>query len=168
MVVLIKLFGDLGEKYSGYRDTSGIPITLKIKGNKVETVFDVLKILGIQRNEISHIFVKGTYSGLGKVVNDGDRVGLFPKRMSLMFMEITKTKSIQLYISIFDDGREKKPSKLSLSLPEGSTLELVLDKCRISQREEKLKVLINGEMVHDVNHVVKNNDRIIVDYLSNS
>ncbi|MHA1915039.1 MAG: hypothetical protein ACW986_10615 [Promethearchaeota archaeon] len=162
MTVLIKLFGDLGEKSRGFKDTSGIPVTLKIKNSRIKTVFDILKLLNIQKSEVSHIFVNGTYSGPGKVVNDGDRIGLFPIRMSLIFLELTKKNTIRLNIGIFQDEKKNISPEFSLDLPEGSTLELVLKKCSIPKTIDKLHILINGEKTQDQNHILKNDDIIII------
>ncbi|MHA1679050.1 MAG: hypothetical protein ACTSW3_09780 [Promethearchaeota archaeon] len=45
----------------------------------------MLSKLSIEESEVSHIFVNGIYSGKNKKVRDGDRVGLFPKRMALLY-----------------------------------------------------------------------------------
>jgi molybdopterin converting factor small subunit len=162
MAVLVKLFGDLREKYNGNNDTFGVPITLKIKSSEIKTVFGVLMVLGIPKSEISHIFVNGTFSGLGKVVNDGDKIGLFPIRMSLMFLEVTKEKTIRLGIDIYQEDKEGEISELSLDMPEGSTLELVLKKLRLSESLNKCRIQINGENVPDENYILKNNDKILI------
>jgi len=151
--------------YNGIKDSSGFPVTLKIKSSKVKTVFEVLKLLGIPKSEISHIFVNGTFSGLGKVVNDGDRIGLFPIRMSLIFLEVTKEKTINLSIDVYQEQEKNEISKISLDMPEGSTLELVLKKLRIPTIRDKLLIQVNGEKIHDENHILKNNDNLTIEVL---
>ncbi|MFW9987344.1 MAG: MoaD/ThiS family protein [Candidatus Odinarchaeota archaeon] len=51
-------------------------------------VLDILNKLGISKKEISHIFVNNLYSSPKKEIKDGDRIGIFPKRMGLIFVEI--------------------------------------------------------------------------------
>ncbi|MFX1276607.1 MAG: MoaD/ThiS family protein [Promethearchaeota archaeon] len=85
MTILLKLFGELREKVKSQTATSGAPITLTIENKGIKTVSDILKKFGIEESETSHIFVGGIYSGFSKIVNDGDRVAIFPKRMSLLY-----------------------------------------------------------------------------------
>ena len=49
---------------------------------------DVLNKFNITPDEISHVFVNCKYSGSEKEVKDGDRIGIFPKRMGLIFVEV--------------------------------------------------------------------------------
>lgn len=87
MAIRIKLYGDLREKLPQFKNGVA-PNTLNIKLDKIKTVLDILNKFNITRDEISHIFVNSKYSGIGKQVNDGDRIGLFPKRMGIIFVEI--------------------------------------------------------------------------------
>lgn len=87
MAIRIKLYGDLREKLAQFKN-GGAPSTLIIKLDKIETVLDILNKFNITQDEISHIFVNSKYSGIGKQVKDGDRIGLFPKRMGIIFVEI--------------------------------------------------------------------------------
>ena len=66
----------------------GLPVTLKIEESNVHIVNDIVDKFAIREDELSHIFVNGKYCGIGKEVREGDRVGLFPKNMALMFAEI--------------------------------------------------------------------------------
>jgi hypothetical protein len=88
MVLRIKLYGDLREKIPNIRIKSGTPITLNIKSDKIERVEDILGRFNIIEGEISHIFINNKYSGIGDRVKNGDRIGLFPKRMGIIFVEI--------------------------------------------------------------------------------
>jgi len=92
MGIILKLYGDLREKGSPLDNNLGIPCTLNLKLNNIGTVFDILKKYKIELNEISHIFVNGKYSSPSIEVKEGDRIGLFPKRMSLIFLEMTITE----------------------------------------------------------------------------
>jgi len=88
MTLLIKLYGDLRKKVdnlpSYHRETN----TLNIEINNIKNVLDILDKLRINKEEISHIFVNNKYSKLEKEVKNGDRVGIFPKRMAILFVEI--------------------------------------------------------------------------------
>jgi hypothetical protein len=66
----------------------GLPVTIKIENTSIHTVYDILEKFTINEDELSHIFVNGKYCGIGKKVKNGDRVGLFPKNMALIFVEI--------------------------------------------------------------------------------
>ena len=88
MAVTVKLYGDLRENVKREGFERGLPSTLNIKNNKMDTVFDILEKLKINQSEISHIFVNGKYCSPGKRIREGDRIGLFPKRMALMFVTL--------------------------------------------------------------------------------
>ena len=88
MVIRIKLYGDLREKTPILKNDHGVPSTLDLNASEMKTVLDVLNKFNITEDEISHIFVNGRYSGIEKEVKTGDRIGIFPKRMGLIFVEI--------------------------------------------------------------------------------
>ncbi len=88
MSIIVKLYGDLRKKISLEKGHTGIPKTLEIEINNSRTVLDILKKFNIEENEISHIFVNRNLCGPGKKIKDRDRVGIFPKRMGIMFVEI--------------------------------------------------------------------------------
>ena len=162
MSISIKLYGDLREKLPSKKYGIGIPNTLKIETDKLKTVLDVLKELHIDNDEISHIFVNGIYSGAGKLVKKGDRVGIFPKRMGLMFKEITQVDSIYVKIVLHDRLRKFGPNEAVVDLPDGSTIRTILDKYRISQLSDSLEVIINGKPIHNLNYVIKDWDNIAI------
>lgn len=85
MTILVKIFGELQKKIEGSIDTYSIPLSKHLESDGIETIDDILNFYGIKKEETSHLFVNGTYSGLNKKVKDGDRVGLFPKNMSLLY-----------------------------------------------------------------------------------
>ncbi len=162
MSISVKLYGDLREKLPQKKYGIGIPHTLKIETNKLTTVLDILKDLNIDHDEISHIFVNGIYSGAGKLVKKGDRVGLFPRRMGLMFKEITQIKSIYVKIILHDRLRKFGPTEAVIDLPEGSTIKSILNKYRISQLNDRLEIIINGKPIHNINYVIKDWDNMAI------
>ena len=88
MVIKVKLYGDLSGKFSVYQNKRGLPSTLIIKPGKIKTVFDILNQYNVRPDEISHIFINNKYSSIENQIKDGDRIGIFPKRMGIIFVEI--------------------------------------------------------------------------------
>lgn len=88
MPILVKLYGKLRENIKDVDSEKGLPVTLNIEESNVHFVYDIVDKFAIREDELSHIFVNGKYCGIGKEVREGDRVGLFPKNMALMFAEI--------------------------------------------------------------------------------
>jgi len=82
------LYGKLRENVKDVDLEKRLPVTLKIEESNVHIVNDIVDKFAIREDELSHIFVNGKYCGIGKEVREGDRVGLFPKNMALMFAEI--------------------------------------------------------------------------------
>lgn len=88
MVITIKLYGDLREKITIKNNKFGMPNTLNINSEGIKIVNDILSKFDIIQEEISHIFINGIYSRIHNEVKEGDRVGIFPKRMGIIFEEI--------------------------------------------------------------------------------
>jgi len=88
MSILVKFYGRLREHIDEIDLGVGLPVSYKIEPKLIHSVNDILEKFSISENELSHIFVNGEYSGVEKDVNPGDRVGLFPKNMALIFVEI--------------------------------------------------------------------------------
>ncbi|MFX1391239.1 MAG: MoaD/ThiS family protein [Promethearchaeota archaeon] len=88
MQITVKLYGDLRMKAPNKNNLYGMPNTLTIKLEGIKTIFDILNKFNISIREISHIFLNGVYSNVQKEVKEGDRIGIFPRRMGLIFEEI--------------------------------------------------------------------------------
>ncbi len=88
MTIKIKLYGALREKTTRFNIDNGVTSTLTIEIDKIKTVLDILNKFSIKEKEISHIFVNSKYSGIEKGVKNGDRIGIFPKRMGILFVEL--------------------------------------------------------------------------------
>jgi molybdopterin converting factor small subunit len=88
MPILVKLYGKLRENVKDADLEKGLPVTLNIEECNVHFVYDIVEKFAISEDELSHIFVNGKYCGIGKDIKEGDRIGLFPKNMALMFAEI--------------------------------------------------------------------------------
>ncbi|MHA1729413.1 MAG: MoaD/ThiS family protein [Promethearchaeota archaeon] len=180
MPILIKLYGNLREKVKAPNTERGFPVTLNIKKNEIHSVFDILDKFIIKEDEISHIFVNGKYCGPGKKVKDGDRVGLFPRKMSLMFAEIPNLNSIYVTVTL-SEGLKKYGiygiPKSVIEIPEGSTIKSVLKKLKSSKlfkipkipkilevpkEEKKLTFKVNGSPKYDANFIMEDNDSLSI------
>lgn len=61
---------------------------LRVPVEEGETIGDLVDRLGIPRDELgSNIFLNGTLSALSRKVHDGDRLGLFPIDMTLLYRQ---------------------------------------------------------------------------------
>ena len=160
MSIQVKLYGELKDKLEEQSYSAGTPSTTYFKDNEIEIVSDILKKLNIDGSEISHIFVNGKYCGSGKQLNEGDRIGLFPKNMALNFIEIAKNNPIYITVKLFADLRKFGVPKSIVDIPEGSILKDVLKKYKISREKQKLIILINRKPCYDNNFVLKDGDTV--------
>jgi len=65
-----------------------------------DTIEDIIRHIGIPPEEIgSNIFLNGEYSALGRKVKDGDRLGVFPNDMQLLY---------KWYFSKIGEGEHKE------------------------------------------------------------
>lgn len=56
-----------------------------VENHPGETIGQVLARLGIASEEISHIFLNGELSAPTRRLSEGDRLGLFPEDMALLY-----------------------------------------------------------------------------------
>lgn len=85
MSIEIRFYGSLKKHISSRESSKGFPNIIEKGIDDLEDVSCVLEDLGIPKDEISHVFVNGDYSGISREIEDGDRVALFPKDMSLIY-----------------------------------------------------------------------------------
>jgi molybdopterin converting factor small subunit len=59
----------------------------QVAWHKGDTVADVLTRLGVDHAQVSNIFINGTYHYRAREMrlNDGDRLGIFPRNMCLLY-----------------------------------------------------------------------------------
>jgi len=162
MVIKVKLYGDLRKKEPQQNSFEGAPSTMNIEDDGIETIFDILKKFSIEETEISHIFVNHKYSGPGKEVRDGDRVGLFPRNMALIFEEIVRNNSILITIKLFSDLQKYRPAQSEIELPEGSTINSIREKYKISTKSKKFIIMVNGRPCYEDDFVVKDGDNVSI------
>lgn len=85
MPVTVKLYGRFRDIAPRLDSTSGSIGIVKVDADKVDTASDLLEEFNLGRDEVSHVFVNGSYSSLKKAVDDRDKVALFPEEMGLLY-----------------------------------------------------------------------------------
>ena len=162
MSLQVKLFGDLKEKVQHKGTVVSAPTTLSIANEDITTVLDILKKLVINETEISHIFVNGKYSEIGRRVKNGDRVGLFPRRMALMFLEIAIDRYISVTIKLEDGLIEYGQPESVIEIPEGSSIKLLLEKYKLPNEKNNLKISVNGKSCHENSFIIRDGDIVAI------
>ncbi len=85
-MIEVRLYGNL-RRFAENREAMAESIAW-VPWHPEDTVETVLKRVGIDPDrEVSNIFVNGRYSYLARQiqVNDGDRLGVFPKNMGMLY-----------------------------------------------------------------------------------
>jgi hypothetical protein len=52
-----------------------------------DTIEDALRRLGIDVGDVSHLFLNAEYSGRRRLIKAGDRLGVFPREMGLLYRQ---------------------------------------------------------------------------------
>jgi len=84
MSLTVRLYGKIRDLATRFDDASD-KIGLVDIDEPVERVADVLEILGVEEEDISHVFLNGEYSTKNRKVREGDRLALFSKDISLIY-----------------------------------------------------------------------------------
>jgi len=84
MIVRVMLFGRLKEK-AHRLDPSGYTGVADMEVKENFTILDILSRLGLNPEEVSHLFLNHDYSALNRRVRDGDRLSIFPRDMALLY-----------------------------------------------------------------------------------
>ncbi|HXF69035.1 MAG TPA: MoaD/ThiS family protein [Thermoflexus sp.] len=85
-MIEVRLYGDL-RRYAGKTDPREEAIVW-VPYRPGLTVADVLREIGIDpEREVSNIFINGRYDyqARSRLVQDGDRLGVFPRNMALLY-----------------------------------------------------------------------------------
>ncbi|TXT59438.1 MAG: hypothetical protein BAJALOKI2v1_210039 [Promethearchaeota archaeon] len=164
--VKLYLYGNLKKEIDSQKSHPGLPAKFEHKVKENETsVKDILKELKIDPNKISHIFVNGKYCGLGKRVKKSDRIGLFPRNMALNFVEIEKNNPIYVKIKILGElANHRNISEFRTRIPEGSTLNYLLQKLNLKKEYENLEISINGEQIKSLEQIIYNEDSLTISF----
>lgn len=84
MAVKVKLFGNLKDKVDSTDPTGSIGV-VEMEEGRVRSISDILAVLGLGEDEVSHLFVNNDYSSPQRPVSDGDVVSIFPRNMALLY-----------------------------------------------------------------------------------
>jgi len=80
----VHLYGKL-RRFTGNLDPARESI-VRVPTRKGDTIADVARRIGIPDKDLGpNIFLNGEYSALSRKVNNGDRLGLFPDDMVLLY-----------------------------------------------------------------------------------
>lgn len=83
-MVEVHLYGKLRRFTDNLDPARDSIISVPVK--KGDTIEDIVKHIGIPFEELgSNIFLNGEYSALERKVKDGDRLGIFPDNMQLLY-----------------------------------------------------------------------------------
>lgn len=83
-MIEVRLYGKL-RRFTDNLDPTRDSITY-VPIEKRDTIEDIIKRVGIPLEEIgSNIFLNGEYSALARKVKAGDRLGVFPSDMTLLY-----------------------------------------------------------------------------------
>ena len=83
-MVEVHLYGKLRRFTDNQDPTRDSIIYVRVEDR--DTIGDIIGRIGIQIEEIgSNIFLNGEYSALERTVKDGDRLGIFPDTMQLLY-----------------------------------------------------------------------------------
>ncbi|MEJ2248171.1 MAG: hypothetical protein P8Y97_00760, partial [Candidatus Lokiarchaeota archaeon] len=148
MSVHILLYGDLKNKFNSYTiPPPGSPFKIDlIKSKDITSVRDILNKLRLKEREISHIFVNAKYCGPGEELKEGDRIGIFPKNMGLIFAEIEQNNTISVVIDVSENLKRKfNHSIIKLTVPKGTNVGYLLKKLNLYNEIEELEILINSK-----------------------
>jgi len=83
-MIEVHLYGKL-RRYSGDLEPTSASIA-KVEACSGDTVLEIVDRLGIPHDELgSNKFLNGRYANMSTQVHDGDRLGLFPDDMQLLY-----------------------------------------------------------------------------------
>jgi len=97
MSIQVRLFGSLKDRAQRL-DESGYVGISEIDAD-ARTIRDIISSLGLEELEVSHTFLNFEYSDLDAEVDDGDRVGIFPRDMALLYRWYLKGGMRKTYAS---------------------------------------------------------------------
>ena len=94
-MIEVHLYGKL-RRFTDNQDPTRDSITYT-SVEKGDTIGNIIRRIGIPLEALgSNIFLNGEYSALGRIVKDGDRLGIFPNDMQLLY---------KWYFSKMDTGK---------------------------------------------------------------
>jgi len=83
-LIEVHLYGKL-RRFTDSLNPRGESI-LRVPSGEGDTISDIIERIGVPMNEVgSNIFLNGGYSRPSRPVKDGDRLGIFPDDMQLLY-----------------------------------------------------------------------------------
>ena len=83
-MIEVHLYGKL-RRYSANLDPSRDSV-IRVPAAEVATIQDIIRRIGIPREELgNNVFLNGEYSDFTRKVKTGDRLGIFPDDMQLLY-----------------------------------------------------------------------------------
>jgi hypothetical protein len=83
-LIEVHLYGKLRRFSDNLDPTRDSIVNLPVEEG--DTIEDIIRRIGIPNEDIgSNIFLNGEYSALKRRVSDGDRLGVFPDNMQLLY-----------------------------------------------------------------------------------
>lgn len=83
-MIEVRLYGKL-RRFTDNLDPAKDSIT-RVPVKDGDTIEQIVRRIGIPFEELgNNIFLNGEYSALSRKVNDGDRLGVFPDNMQLLY-----------------------------------------------------------------------------------
>ncbi len=84
-MIEVHLYGKLRRFTDNHDPTRDSIIYVSVEDG--DTIGDIIRRIGIQIGEIgSNIFLNGEYSALGRIVKDGNRLGIFSDNMAMIIV----------------------------------------------------------------------------------
>lgn len=81
----VKLYGKLRELAPNLDSRTSTVGVMEIDMETPARVSDILEELKLENDEISHVFVNGTYSSVTRKLKENDKVAIFPEDMGLLY-----------------------------------------------------------------------------------
>jgi len=81
----VRLYGEFREMAPRSDEESGYIGKVELEDEGIETTGDLIGKFELNEDEVSHVFVNGTYSSFKKELGEGDEVALFPTEMGLLY-----------------------------------------------------------------------------------
>ncbi|MCH8864783.1 MAG: MoaD/ThiS family protein [Chloroflexi bacterium] len=83
-MIEVHLYGKL-RRYTNNLDPSRDSV-IRLPAAEAETIQDIIRQIGIPREELgNNVFLNGEYSDFTRKVKAGDRLGIFPDDMQLLY-----------------------------------------------------------------------------------
>jgi hypothetical protein len=84
-VIEVRLYGKFRQLLPNATPLEDAVMTVAVQeGDAIE---DVLRRLGIDAGDVSHLFLNAEYSGRRRRIKSGDRLGVFPREMALLYRQ---------------------------------------------------------------------------------